>query len=206
MKRFSLILETLMLYILPPLLVVTGWLPKVAIMPLLWAVFLYTLAVLYRSGNIDILRFHIDRSQLKTVLLRFLFLAVLMAFFVIVFYPEMLFSLPKERPALWLAILVLYPLFSALTQEIIFRAFFLYRFEGLMHSRLFMLLCNGLLFAYIHSVFGNTLAVVFSFIGGVLFMSTYLKTRSVAMSTIEHALYGNLVFTLGIGRFFYHAG
>ncbi|MEJ2468591.1 MAG: CPBP family glutamic-type intramembrane protease [Campylobacterales bacterium] len=105
---------------------------------------------------------------------------------------------------LWLMILFLYPPLSALVQEIVFRAFFAYRFATILKSRTVFLLSNALVFAYIHSVFGNAIAVVFSFIGALLFLSTYLKTRSVAMSAIEHALYGNLIFMLGIGRFFYH--
>ena len=205
MNVWLMALESTLLYILPPLLVVTGLLPKVAIMPLLWAVFLYAVVVLHRSGA-DILRFHIDWPALRYILARFVLLAALMTVFVIHFFPQMFFSLPRQHPLFWLLILLLYPLLSALVQEIVFRAFFAYRFESRIPNRSLFLLSNAILFAYIHSVFGNAIAVVFSFIGALLFMSTYLKTRSVAMSTIEHSLYGNLVFTLGIGQFFYHNG
>lgn len=205
MNIWLLILETTLLYFVPPLLVATGLLPKIAIMPLLWIVFLYSIIVLHRSGA-DVLRFHIDREMLRFILSRFLVLGTLMTAFVVLFCPHLLFSMPKEQPGFWLMILLLYPLLSALVQEIVFRAFFAYRFERIIKGHFLFLLSNGILFAYIHSVFGNVIAVVFSFIGALLFMSTYLKTRSVAMTTIEHALYGNLIFTLGIGRFFYHAG
>jgi membrane protease YdiL (CAAX protease family) len=200
-----LILESILLYFVPPLLVVTGLLPKVAIMPLLWIVFFYSITVIHRSGA-NVLRFHIDRTVLQVVLARFFVLGALMTLFVILFCPQLLFSMPKEHTGLWLMILFLYPPLSALVQEIVFRAFFAYRFETILKGRTVFLLSNGILFAYIHSVFGNAIAVVFSFIGAFLFMSTYLKTRSVAMSAIEHALYGNLIFTLGIGNFFYHNG
>ena len=205
MNVWLMALESTLLYIVPPALVVTGLLPKIAIMPLLWAVFLYAVVVLYRSDN-RVLRFHIDRPALRIILARFMFLAPLMTLFVVFFYPQLLFSMPLQHPRLWILILVLYPLLSALAQEIVFRAFFAYRFERFIPDRSLFLLSNGLVFAYIHSVFSNFVAVGFSFIGALLFMSTYLKTRSVTMSTIEHALYGNLIFTIGIGRFFYHAG
>ncbi|MBD3801361.1 MAG: CPBP family intramembrane metalloprotease [Campylobacterales bacterium] len=93
-------------------------------------------------------------------------------------------------------VILLYPLFSVLAQEIVFRAFFIHRFGQRAEPRT-LIVVNALLF-------GNVVAVVFSFLGGLLFMSTYLKTRSVGASSIEHALYGDLVFTLGIGFFFYH--
>ena len=205
MNSWLLVLETFLLYFVPPMLVVTGILPKIMIMPLLWAVFLYALIVMYRSGTY-ILRFHFDWHALRIILARFMILAPLMTIFITVFYPQMLFAMPRQHPLLWLTILMLYPLFSALIQEIVFRTFFAYRFNRLIASRFHLLLFNAVVFAYIHSVFGNAIAVGFSFVGALLFMSTYLKTGSVTMSTIEHSLYGNLIFTLGIGRFFYHGG
>jgi membrane protease YdiL (CAAX protease family) len=41
-------------------------------------------------------------------------------------------------------------------------------------------------------------------VGGLLFAHTYWKTRSLLVSAIEHALYGCLLYTIGLGRFFYH--
>lgn len=205
MNIWLLILETTLLYFVPPLLVVTGLLPKVAIMPLLWIVFLYCIIALHRSGT-DVLHFNINWLVLRHILVRFVLLGTLMTLFVILLCPQLLFSMPREHFGFWLLILLLYPLLSALVQEVVFRAFFAYRFENIIPGRALFLLSNAVLFAYIHCVFGNALALVFSFIGALLFMSTYLKTRSVAMSAIEHALYGDLIFTLGIGRFFYHAG
>jgi len=205
MNIWLLVLESVLLYFVPPMLVVTGLLSKMMIMPLLWTVFLYAAVVLQRSGT-HMPRFRIDWPALRIILGRFMLLAPLMTLFVLFFYPQMLFSMPRKHPGLWLTVLFLYPLLSALAQEVVFRTFFAYRFERLISSRVLFLFSNAILFAYIHSVFGNAIAVGFSFIGALLFMSTYLKTRSAVMSTIEHALYGNLIFTLGIGRFFYHGG
>ncbi len=205
MNRRLLVLESVMLYIAPPLLIMSGVLPKFSVMPLLWTGMLYALLILRRSGR-QKLRFDIDLGYLRFVLLRFTLLGLAMGLFTWLVYPQMLFSLPTQLPWLWLLIILLYPLLSALPQEIIFRAFFTHRFGAILTNRLLFLLSNALLFAYVHALFGNLLAVVFTFLGALMFMSTYLRNRSVAMSVIEHSLYGDLVFTLGIGIFFYHAG
>ncbi len=203
--KTELLFETLLLYIALPLLIITGLLPKIAVMPLLWFAMIYALLIL-RKDHAAPLMWHIDRDVLRSVLVRFAVLGTLLALAVWAVFPERLFTFPKMHPALWLVIMLLYPLFSALAQEILFRAFFTYRFEKQLRDRRILILLNALLFAFVHTVFGNPIAVVLSFLGGTLFMGTYLRSRSVAMSTIEHALYGNLVFTLGIGNFFYHGG
>ncbi|MEV4205872.1 hypothetical protein [Nocardia salmonicida] len=39
---------------------------------------------------------------------------------------------------------------------------------------------------------------------GVLFAIRYQRTRSLLTTSVEHALYGILVFTVSLGDFFYH--
>jgi len=205
MRLPLLLLESVLIYLLPPMLVWSGILPKMAVMPLLWSVFLYTFIILLRSGKAK-LKWNIAHKELHFILGRFLFLGTLAILFAYYCYPALFLSFPKEHFAIWFIIMLLYPLVSALPQEIIFRAFFTYRFEVLLPDRILFLFSNALLFAYVHTVYSNMIAVLFSFLGALLFMSTYLRTRSVTMSTIEHLLYGNLIFTLGLGRFFYNGG
>jgi len=203
MRLPLLLLESALLYLLPPMLVFSGILPKIAIMPLLWIVFLYTFIVLRRSKVK--LHMYVDHTLLRHILKRFALLGTLTVLFVLCCYPQLFLTYPREHFVYWLIIMFLYPLLSALPQEIVFRAFFTYRYEALIPDRLLLLLSNALLFAYVHCVYGNVIAPFFSFLGAMMFMSTYLKTRSLLMSTIEHVLYGNLIFTLGLGNFFYHA-
>ncbi len=40
--------------------------------------------------------------------------------------------------------------------------------------------------------------------GGWLFADTYRQSRSLWLVCLEHALYGDLIFTIGLGTFFYH--
>ena len=46
-------------------------------------------------------------------------------------------------------------------------------------------------------------AVTISFIGGLIFAYRYTRTRSFLAVWLEHALYGDLIFTVGLGRFFF---
>ncbi|HXB22539.1 MAG TPA: hypothetical protein VNV88_14225 [Candidatus Solibacter sp.] len=44
----------------------------------------------------------------------------------------------------------------------------------------------------------------FSTIGGLLFALTYQQSGSLLLACIEHAIFGNFIFTIGLGQFFYH--
>jgi hypothetical protein len=39
--------------------------------------------------------------------------------------------------------------------------------------------------------------------GGLLFARDYARHRSLSLTCLEHSLYGCLIFTIGLGRFFY---
>ena len=116
---------------------------------------------------------------------------------------DMLFSLPYQRPRLWLMIMIGYPLASVYMQEVIWRAAFFHRYQVLFPGRWSMIIASALAFGWVHIVFHNALAVIMTTVGGVMFAYTYDRTRSTLMVSLEHALYGCLVFTVGIGRYFY---
>jgi len=118
--------------------------------------------------------------------------------------PEHFLELPRQHPRLWLLILVLYPLLSVYPQELIYRAFFFAQAPRLLpHVRAaWFLALNVALFGFAHLVFRNVWAPLLSAAGGLLFATTYLKSRSVMCATFEHALWGNLIFTLGLGPLF----
>ena len=61
--------------------------------------------------------------------------------------------------------------------------------------------CLGILFSA-HS-FINWVAPVLGLFGGIIFARTYKKTKSLLMVSIEHSLYGNALFVLGLGWFFW---
>ena len=117
--------------------------------------------------------------------------------------PARLFSLPLERPILWVAILVLYPFLSVLPQELLFRSFLHRRYAPLFASPIGIIAASAITFGFAHVVLGNGIAMVLSAIGGGLFALTYQRAHSLALVCIEHTLYGSLIFTLGLGHYFY---
>jgi membrane protease YdiL (CAAX protease family) len=116
--------------------------------------------------------------------------------------PRSLFNFPRTRPIVWFAVMCLYPL-SAYAQEIVFRTFFFHRYGGLFSGARSRVLASGLLFGWAHVVVNNLVAVVLASVAGIVFASTYERSRSTLLVSIEHALYGNFVFSVGLGSLFY---
>ena len=111
--------------------------------------------------------------------------------------------LPRQRPELWAMIMVLYPVFSVWPQEVVYRAFFHHRYRPILSNTLARILVSAFVFGFMHVVFQNWLAPLMTLVGGLLFAWTYERSRSLLAVTIEHALWGCLVFTIGIGWYFY---
>ncbi|NVK25606.1 MAG: CPBP family intramembrane metalloprotease [Gammaproteobacteria bacterium] len=57
-------------------------------------------------------------------------------------------------------------------------------------------------FALAHLLFANWIAVVGSFIAGLVFAFTYIHSRSTLLVAIEHSLWGCWLFTTGLGVHF----
>jgi len=120
------------------------------------------------------------------------------------FAPERLLVIVRRAPLVWAAIMVLYPLVSVYSQEVLFRAFFFERYRPLIGQGVGAVATGAVLLGCAHVVFGNWLSVALSGAGGVLFARTYLQSGSLALASLEHALYGDFIFTIGLGEFFYH--
>ncbi len=117
--------------------------------------------------------------------------------------PHYWLAFPRERPGLWALVMVFYPFLSALPQEFLYRRFFFWRYAPLVGEGVGRLLVNALLFGWLHVMYENWPAFILSTLGGLVFAATYAHTRNLALVWIEHALYGQLLFTIGLGRFFY---
>ncbi len=184
------------------------YVPKGALFAILWLTALYA-NVIYRSEVPKEQRWGWNRSAvtwqaMKPTLLRFAISALVLTIATWVFRPDLLFSFVRERPQLWMLVMVFYPILSAAPQEIIFREFFFARYATYFTSTQRMVLASGIAFAFAHIFFHNWVAPLLCLIGGVMFAQTYARHRSLLVVTIEHALYGCFIFTLGLGRFFYH--
>lgn len=118
--------------------------------------------------------------------------------------PESLFWIPREAPELWLLIMILYPLISAIPQELVFRVLFFARYGMLFKNPRQAMLINGGCFALAHLFLWNVPAVVLSGVGGVIFAYAYQQRGSFGFACLLHSVAGQILFTTGAGVFFYH--
>ena len=117
--------------------------------------------------------------------------------------PDLLFRLPRENPTLWIAVLLLYPLLSVYPQELIFRTLLEHRYRDLLSTGTAFVVASGLTFGLAHLFFANPLAPTMTLVGGLMFAYTYHETGSTLIASVEHALWGDLLFTIGLGWYFY---
>ncbi len=115
--------------------------------------------------------------------------------------PERILSFPLQRPGMWLIVMLLYPLLSALPQELLFRSFFFRRYAPLFPGN-WMLAASAAAFGFVHIMFHNAVAPLLSALCGFFLASSYQRHASLGRVALEHALYGDMVFTIGLGVYF----
>ena len=135
----------------------------------------------------------------KSTLIKFLIIAIITSVFVWFTDSKSLFIVVINKPKLWIIILLFYALFSVYPQELIYRTFFFQRYKNLFKNEFIFILINAALFSLAHIFFKSSLVLAFTFIGGILFAYTYQKTKSTLLVSIEHAIYGCWLFTVGMG-------
>ncbi len=201
-------LEFAALFVLLPLLI--AWQGEVMrrwIIPQLLLITALCLVLLWRDASFDRRRLMVWPKAWRPCLLRIAALLAIGGAAVLALASQMPdahpFALPRERPGLWLAILLLYPLLSALPQELIFRVFVFHRYRALFPGRRTLPFISAGVFALAHLVLGNWVALVLSLAGGLLFAYTYARTGSLGLVTLEHGLWGNWLLTVGMGPYFY---
>ncbi|HTB92406.1 MAG TPA: CPBP family intramembrane glutamic endopeptidase [Candidatus Sulfotelmatobacter sp.] len=118
--------------------------------------------------------------------------------------PQLLFSLIRQSRGLWALVFVLYPLLSVYPQEFLYRAFFFHRYQPLFGQGWGMMAASALAFGFVHIIFRNWLAVGLCVIGGFLFSLTYQTSGSFLLACLDHAIFGDFLFTIGLGQYFYH--
>jgi membrane protease YdiL (CAAX protease family) len=121
--------------------------------------------------------------------------------------PDHLFDLVRRAPRLWALVMVLYPLLSVYPQEVVYRAFFVHRYAVVLPDERARVVASAVLFAFGHVFFPRPwVAMSLTFLGGLLFAYHYEQSRSLLLVSVEHAVFGQLIFTVGLGRYFYAGG
>jgi hypothetical protein len=120
------------------------------------------------------------------------------------YHPSWLFEFPRNRPETYTRIMLLYPAMSVVVQELVYRTFYFHRYGALFGKACWLaIVLNGALFGFGHIVIGTQLAVLSTMATGTLFAIRYALTRSFWAVFVEHTLWGALVFTVGLGHFFF---
>ena len=175
--------------------------------PALWATTACCLFVLLRDP-------HFNRARLWNAANTLRYLPEILSLYAVVtligivlvlrYTREHFLNLPRSNPFLWALVMIVYPVLSVYPQGVVYRAFIFDRYLGLFGPGWGIVLASAVVFAYVHIVFRNALAVVLTFLAGLLFAYRYWETGSLFISSFEHALYGCTIFTIGLGRWFYH--
>ncbi len=198
-------LEFTLLFFGVPLLIYSESLVQhssLVLLPVLAGMILYFMVK--KDFNLkSLIRLNVPRSMIwKNIGLVFL-----SGFFLIVFVyfyePENLFNLPKENPNIWLMLIIFYPLFSAYSQEVVYRTFQFTRYRDLLKNRNFLIAVSGITFAFAHIVYYHPLSMLLTLVAGVYLAWVYRETKSVLFTAILHSLLGILVFTVGLGEYFW---
>jgi len=206
MSRAALVVEFLLVFIALPLGYRLSPRP-IPPLPVLWAAALYCYWQLRRDPTFSPVLLWNPRAapaQLPSILLCFLVCAALVWLAVRLAAPDLLFSFVHANPGFWALVMVLYPVLSVYPQGIIYRSFLMHRYASLFASGPMLIVVSAAAFAFMHIIFRNPLAVVLTFAGGLLFAWRYKVTGSLFTSSLEHALYGCWLFTIGLGQYFYH--
>jgi len=130
---------------------------------------------------------------------KLIILISLTTLFVWITNKEAFFNVLLNKPKLWLVILFIYSVFSVYPQELVYRTFFFKRYEPMFKNKHQLIFLNAIVFSLGHIFLKNTLVIILTFLGGLLFAFTFKKTKSTIMVSIEHAIYGCWLFTVGMG-------
>lgn len=136
----------------------------------------------------------------RQTLIKLVVIAIITTLYMFWVDKDNLFIVLMTKPMLWTMILFIYSVFSVYPQELIYRTFFFQRYEQLFKNRYLFIIVNAAVFSLAHIFFRNTLVMFLTFIGGILFALTFKKTKSTLLVSIEHAIYGCWLFTVGMGN------
>lgn len=206
LSRGFLVLEFLCLCILTPgYIIYTKSAPFM--FAFLWGAALYGFIILrlvYNDHLKDIWKWKsVNWPNMKPLLIRWVFACIAMTLFLYWYDAERILAMAMERGGFVIILLFMYPILSALPQEFIFCSFFFERYKPFFGNGYMMVAASAITFAYAHCLYLNPVAPTLSLFGGIIFALTYLKTKSLALVTVEHGLYGDFLFFIGLGWYFY---
>ncbi|WP_424493579.1 type II CAAX prenyl endopeptidase Rce1 family protein [Salinimicrobium sp. GXAS 041] len=196
------VFEFLLFFIFIPFITVEfleGWWK---IIPLL-LIALFFLGMLLNDPGFDKKRFvRFDIEYFRKSIPRIIAISILLVWFTFWIFPHLFMKYPLESFYKYLITFFLYPVVSVLPQEIIYRMYFFHRYKSIVPERYLLMLSNAIIFALTHFIYGNWVAPIATFLVSWIFIFNYLKSKSLLNVSLEHYIYGLIMFTVGFGHFF----
>lgn len=196
------VVEFILFYVFFPFLATAfldGW---YKIIPLVLIALLF-LFLLLKDPTFDrqvLTRF--NRKYLGRSIGRMIVITILLVWFTFWIFPDLFFMYPVENLQSYLVTFFLYPLASVFPQEIIYRVYFFHRYHEVVPEKYLLMLSNAIVFGLAHFIYANWVAPIATFLAGWIFIYNYYQTRSLLNVSLEHYLYGLIMFTIGFGYFF----
>ena len=193
-------LEFLFIFLALPL-IIFFWDSTIIVFVTLYLVFILSVVILYfdKTFLLVSLKKKIDWKFVFIFTVSFICLGFI---YVLLIDKNLLFSFPKTNFRLWLFVIIVYPFLSVIPQEIVYRVFFFQRYFPKNNNSNFLILLNMFVFSYGHLVFNNFHAILITAIVSPIFTFAYLK-KSFLTCVVLHSLGGQIIFTLGLGKYFY---
>ncbi len=194
-------IELAVLFVLIPILLTLNWSIRGRIgIAILGFVYVLILMFTIERPHFKKVSRKVIGQFIRVTLVKFVFIAIGLVAFMYVTNPDKLFYVVLERPKVWLFFIGVYTVFSVIPQEILYRTFFFQRYGALFKNTKLLIFFNALIFSLGHLFFANTLVMIITFIGGLLFALTYQKTKSTLLVIVEHTIYGCWLYTVGMGQ------
>jgi len=150
----------------------------IALLPVLAIVLVLLLADPTFSLKRELAR-SVSALNLATIAAVFLICGGVIAAWVAHNHPDWFLEFPRNRPDIYWAMMLLYPLISVPPQELVYRTFFFHRYGALFGRAWWAAIAlNALLFGFGHIVVGTKLAIFGTMATGLLFALRYALTRA----------------------------
>jgi len=185
-SKQEILLQILFVFILPVLLLQTGLIPISArIWVLVITVSLFIILLLKEKWTLDML--HIEKYNFKKFVFPYALFTII-SVIVISFFSEKIGR--EEFAHWWLNSHFIYLFFVvSIFQEVAYRGYLIPALRKIIASPVLIIIINALIFAYMHSIFGNyQLNLLLAFVGGLGFAAMYIKYPNLLLITLSHAV------------------
>lgn len=177
--------------------------PTIILLPVLLMIFLI---LRYGTDSFkfrELISMQVPGKFLWKNILAVMLVGFLMAAWVFIFDRSEFLNLPKGNLLMWFGMCLFYPIISAWGQEIIYRTFMFHRYKKLFDSKWVFITLSAIAFSFLHIVYYHPVSIILTLIMGFYIAYIYEKTRSVIFVAILHGLLGIMVFTVGLGQYFW---